>query len=125
MQEDFAGDDAYQKAYAKWGRLAERAVMPNYCHARTWRGVQCIHQRGKEKELCKQHQTCLEKTRALPFGRFDQPISEDKLHARLHRAAVCEKTATFRYYSRDRMWDHAKRFDGVDSVEDLDEDAIM
>ena len=44
---DLEHDDAYQKSYAKWKRIAERAVMPNYCCARTWRGVQCSSQREK------------------------------------------------------------------------------
>ena len=41
VKEDLEQDPQFQKAYAKWQRVAERAVMPNYCHARTWRGTQC------------------------------------------------------------------------------------
>ena len=96
--------------------------MPNYCNARTWRGLQCSSQRSKDPTLCKQHQRSLEQKSELPYGLYTAPITENDPHARLHRAAVCDKTTTLRYYSRDRMWGEAKKFTHINAVEDLGED---
>ena len=121
VAEDLEGNEPFQTAYAKWERIAARSCMPNYCHARTWRGVQCTRAHEKDSVFCKQHQGDLRRKRELPYGRFDTPILPDQLHLRLHRAAVCDKTGEYRYYSRDKMWEEARKC-GVKQVEDLTED---
>lgn len=122
---DLEQDDVFQKSYAKWKRIAQHALMPNYCCARTWRGVQCSSQREKNQDFCKQHQGCLNRKKELPYGRFDQPIHGDVLHLRLYRAAVCDKKDSFKYYSRDKMWGDAKKFQHINAVEELEEDEFM
>ena len=125
VAEELEKDPIYQKAYAKWKHVSERPVMPNCCRARTWRGVQCTAQRDKHSEFCRQHQGCLTRKKELPYGRFDASITPEQLHLRLHRAAVCDQTSGFRYYSRDKMWDQAKKIPDVHSVDDLGDDAFM
>ena len=96
--------------------------MPNYCAARTWRGVQCNKLRAKNEVFCALHTKCMASAQGLPYGRYDKRIHPNILQQYLHRAAVCEKAVGFKYYSRDRMWDEAKKFAYANSVEDFHED---
>ena len=119
-------DEAYKKTYAKWQRRAQLPVMPNFCHARTWKGCQCEKPRSKDSQLCSMHRGQLNKTKALKFGVYGtDTMRPEQLHARLRRAAVCDSaTKAFRYYSRDRMWEGAKKLQKT-CVEDLDEDDFL
>ena len=99
--------------------------MPNFCHARTWRGIQCSSHRSKHGDLCPQHQRCLDRKRELPFGLYTSFIDEKDLHARLHRAATCDERTNLYWYSRHKMWDEAKEFPYAHTVEDLTEDDFM
>ena len=82
--------------------------MENLCIARMWRGHQCTRYREKNDVFCRQHARG-----KLPYGRYDVPIPVEELHRRLHRAAVCDRKQSFKYYSRDKMWEEAKRFDYI------------
>ena len=119
--EDRSSDAGYARAFAKWKAVSERPVMPNYCHARTWRGVQCSQLRHRASFFCSQHTRVQNSGRALQYGRYDVPLHAEVLGKCLHRAAVCDQTENFRFYSRERMWDEAAKH-GVNAVEELSDE---
>lgn len=63
---------------------------------------------------------CLKHAPFLPFGRFGNVISEEDLHNRLSRTAICDQNRDFMYYSRDRIWYEAAKH-GAQQVKDLDD----
>ena len=114
---DLATDSGFLDARTKWAALATKPLRPNYCRARTWRGVQCEKAKQKNSEYCFIH-TPKASQNVLPYGIYDPSVPPEHIAKLIDRAAVCEQNQGLQYYSRDRMWFEAKKHD-VACVEEL------